>query len=598
MQSECLKVSKALSFVGNVHEGVCFFAPRVGPAYREGFMGQRTLVLGAYHYCWYDKCRYYDECVRQGRTAEYDRRCPVYEDKPDRNYYCLSNSNVIEIDSYIEGGHYPTYDAFTHKMSGIKKYVGSGVRAAFWDKVAFYNWIQHYLPEPQEDFQYRQWEEVFLRDLPAFEEVLRELRPQVVLVWTDTLREFLDRHCGTLDGMSMMRVQTIEMDSLEAWGYRVRYADEECFVSLWPDYRNFISNVAPLCGVDVTDEIQVTEKVMLALHHCLEMDAGVMDGTLTERVSGIIQDEELIVSLTLLLQSGIGLTDMLGPQKLSMRPELRNGGRVLCNFYYEADGVPVAPLTGLYPVSDGIPALLVLWGRDRAVQYIDLARMLQPSDTVLLYIDEEYGLPLTVMAGIFGVLRNTGAEGLFLMRNSERNELNYKDAFVSSGLLREIFEAENSLLMRLSAESASEVLLHSSGGRTIKKMGADMRWLLPRKYQFNRLTNSHFKKLIKDMSFGRKVAETKLLEKVAVKLYNAYRNDIVKLEKDSKGKEIMNCRGSDPSAVSGLIESILDVCNGNAAGRKRAVTIKDVQELIGSDIKNYSQRKYRENTKK
>lgn len=588
MQSECL----------NERGGTCFFTPRTGPAYQDGFMGQRTLVLGAYHYCWYDKCRYYDECVRQGRTAEYDRRCPVYEDKPEKDYYCLSNSNVIEIDSYIEGGHYPTYDAFTHKMSGIKKYVGSGVRAAFWDKVAFYNWIQHYLPEPQEDFQYRQWEDVFLRDLPAFEEVLRELRPQVVLVWTDTLREFLDRHCGTLDGMSMMRVQTIEMDSLEAWGYRVRYADEECFVSLWPDYRNFISNVAPLCGVDVTDEIQVTEKVMLALHHCLEMDAGVMDGTLTERVSGIIHDEELIVSLTLLSQSGIGLTDMLGPQKLCMRPELRNGGRVLCSFYYEADGVPVVPLTGLYPVSDGIPALLVLWGRDRAVQYRDLARMLRPSDTVLLYIDEEYGLPLTVMAGIFGVLRNTGAEGLFLMRNSERNELNYKDAFVSSGLLREIFEAENSLLMRLSAESASEVLLHSSGGRTIKKMGADMRWLLPRKYQFNRLTNSHFKKLIKDMSFGRKVAETKLLEKVAVKLYNAYRNDIVKLEKDSEGKEIMNCRGSDPSAVSGLIESILDVCNGNAAGRKRSVTIKDVQELIGSDIKNYSQRKYRENTKK
>ena len=120
----------------------CFFTPRTGPAYHEGFMGQRTLVLGAYHYCWYDKCRYYDECVRQGRTAEYDRRCPVYEDKPDKDYYRLSNSNVIEIDSYIEGGHYPTYDAFTHKMSGIKKYVGPGIRAAFWDKVAFYNWIQ------------------------------------------------------------------------------------------------------------------------------------------------------------------------------------------------------------------------------------------------------------------------------------------------------------------------------------------------------------------------------------------------------------------------------------------------------------------------
>ena len=34
----------------------------------------------------------------------------------DRDYYRLSNSNVIEIDSYLEGEHYPAYSSFTHKM--------------------------------------------------------------------------------------------------------------------------------------------------------------------------------------------------------------------------------------------------------------------------------------------------------------------------------------------------------------------------------------------------------------------------------------------------------------------------------------------------
>ena len=91
----------------NVMEHRYFFRPRVGNDYQDGFMGLRTLVLGAYHYCWYDKCRYFKECVMEGRVADYDTICPEYERMSDRDYYRLSNSNVIEIDSYLEGEHYP-----------------------------------------------------------------------------------------------------------------------------------------------------------------------------------------------------------------------------------------------------------------------------------------------------------------------------------------------------------------------------------------------------------------------------------------------------------------------------------------------------------
>ena len=108
-----------------------FFNPRVGKDYQEGFMGHRTLVLGAYHYCWYGKCRYFKECVVEGRVADYDTVCPEYERMSDRDYYRLSNSNIIEIDSYLEGEHYPAYDSFTHRMLGKKSYLGPESRASF-----------------------------------------------------------------------------------------------------------------------------------------------------------------------------------------------------------------------------------------------------------------------------------------------------------------------------------------------------------------------------------------------------------------------------------------------------------------------------------
>lgn len=54
----------------NVMAHWCFFKPRVGNDYQEWVMGLRTLVLGAYHYCCYDKCRYFKECIMEGRVAD------------------------------------------------------------------------------------------------------------------------------------------------------------------------------------------------------------------------------------------------------------------------------------------------------------------------------------------------------------------------------------------------------------------------------------------------------------------------------------------------------------------------------------------------
>ena len=42
-----------------------------------------------------------------------DAACPCYVGKEDQNYYKLSNSDTIEVDSYLEGFPYPSFDAFT-----------------------------------------------------------------------------------------------------------------------------------------------------------------------------------------------------------------------------------------------------------------------------------------------------------------------------------------------------------------------------------------------------------------------------------------------------------------------------------------------------
>lgn len=172
---------------------VYFFRPRIGGNYADGFKGRRTLVVGAYHYCWEEPalragCTDYSRCVGNGRCRDYDKTCPFYKDRTDQDYYRLSNSNIIEIDSYIEGERCPSYSGFTKFMTGESDYIPRSDRAAFWESVAFYNYIQHFLHEAVR-LDYHNMKEALDRDFSAFEQVLEELVPDVVYVWDPAVNE-------------------------------------------------------------------------------------------------------------------------------------------------------------------------------------------------------------------------------------------------------------------------------------------------------------------------------------------------------------------------------------------------------------------------
>lgn len=169
--------------------------PRVGTRYSESYGNAHILVLGAYHSCSYVSCPNYSECILNRKWRDYDSSCPEYRKNVDlENYkYRLSNANIIEIDSFVEDGGYPSYSIFTYFMKGKSDVLLEEDKESFWENVAFYNYIQDFLPDktvldPELD---REWLESYY---PALEDVLMELKPCVVYVWNTAIKEILMAH--------------------------------------------------------------------------------------------------------------------------------------------------------------------------------------------------------------------------------------------------------------------------------------------------------------------------------------------------------------------------------------------------------------------
>lgn len=195
------------SLINGLYEEI-FFTPRVGKDYEKGFHGIKTLILGSHFYCPYTDCSHLkEECASSNTIWSMDAACPCYVGKEDQNYYKLSNSDTIEVDSYLEGFPYPSFDAFTYLMLNKRDYLSEDEKLLFWDQIAFTNYIQHYWPNgytpPYEDN-----ESLFDADYEAFKEVLTELRPQIVIVWNKAIKDCLLSN-GDLQFVGMINIPII-----------------------------------------------------------------------------------------------------------------------------------------------------------------------------------------------------------------------------------------------------------------------------------------------------------------------------------------------------------------------------------------------------
>ena len=199
-----------------------FFQPRIGQHYHEGFKGYRTLVLGVKHHCILKQCPFYEDCVMQRNCASYDAICPAYGDRHDLR---LSQSNQIEIDAFLEEyDRYPTYSYFTKLMLGKADDCTEAEKTAFWEQVAFANYLQYFCPSPQvpdyeeDGLTYRS------EDWEAFQELLEAVQPEVLLVWNAALKTLLDKKIveGEIKGLTHFDDFRSETLTINRYLYKVQ----------------------------------------------------------------------------------------------------------------------------------------------------------------------------------------------------------------------------------------------------------------------------------------------------------------------------------------------------------------------------------------
>lgn len=185
----------------DLHPAGTFFRPRVvREEYDKGWQGKRTLVLGPHQWCaergTNERCPHKFSCCSETGIQEMDDRCPEYAPRGHR----LSDGNRAEIDIFLDPPSYALYadhTCFTRLMMDLNHKPTKEERHQFWDRVAFHNLLQHYVPEKRE-FPYSQDapESEYLQSFasyaamydaarPSFVHVIEALAPEVIYVWSE-----------------------------------------------------------------------------------------------------------------------------------------------------------------------------------------------------------------------------------------------------------------------------------------------------------------------------------------------------------------------------------------------------------------------------
>lgn len=573
-----------------------FFRPRNGENYSQGFNGLKTLVVGAYHFCWeahagsYD-CTYYDKCVREGRSREFDDLCPIYKDRMDLydGYYRISNSNIIEIDSYTEGERCPSYGDFTHFMTGIRgRIISRNERLDFWNSVAFYNYIQHFLPEA-EDFSYQERKSVLDADFPAFMQVLEELEPDVIYIWTDAVKDAVFSNAHRLGGTRLKLMGNHSVGSMSVWEVAVSY-DGRLTAK---DIRSLVekamswSEKSGTDGADpespaaenmenkCPDKRQVVRNLLFSVLSFRKHEYDVsrfFPGADTGEVKTVLQplayDDVAVTGMTDLYLSVSGLGEILALQQDNIRKLTADSGVLYSTFLY-----PEA-----VPVNGAVLDWLTLWKPEQGVELKKLGRTMTDKDVLLAWIDDMEPWSLIFCREILSSILDSGGRMLLLMRSSQDSQ--YFMTFKDSGMVNAIYEECDSLLIEFTPEPHDRVVMYPDD---IVKRYARFTMLTPSRYRKNIVPSSRYRKyLIKQV----RLTEKKLIMRIAGLLHNA--PDIVQIVENGQLLRIV-CIDKDSDRTVRLIYEIRQAVRHYAFNKNR-LTYKDIQDMLHTDIPNIEKR--------
>lgn len=171
-----------------------FFQPYVGSKFDIGVHGKKVLVLGASFYCDETDCPFFEDCtsVIKKDSSKYDRTCPHYakmkEVLHDEPSYCVENLPM-------------TYQIFADYM---QRFVDGNV----WDYLAFTNYVQFML-DAKGGYRVTHRSDMSQRDFDAFNEVLKVLQPDIVVIWGTVINSRLkEENAYIIDPQELSRTES------------------------------------------------------------------------------------------------------------------------------------------------------------------------------------------------------------------------------------------------------------------------------------------------------------------------------------------------------------------------------------------------------
>ena len=169
-----------------------FFKPYEGKRYEEGINGKKILVVGDSFYCTKITCEYHSECTNTENrdSGKYDKICPerLKHTAVGENVIPLHDEPTVAVDEY-ESYAYLNFKGLLQLLMGE-----ASEKINVWDYVAFTNYIQFFLPNSRTSSAF-----IDKKNYLAFKEVVKELKPDVVVTWGIAVADAIRNEYGIED---------------------------------------------------------------------------------------------------------------------------------------------------------------------------------------------------------------------------------------------------------------------------------------------------------------------------------------------------------------------------------------------------------------
>lgn len=456
-----------------------FFYPRITEQWKEG----NILVVGINHWCppkTIEDCKYYKECVINCNSSRYNKLCEWNKSDVDREVFDLHYNTFDAFKCYFEDMEgYGCFQEFFLNMTGARDTMETERQKEWWDKNAFYNYIQHYtensLTRRRRGDVKKEIEKRKKEDFEAFLDVLHDLKPRLVIVWHEEIKNVILEMCpeGELpEGrgeLALVDDLGIPSRSMFRFVYSEKGDDEidmDCYLD---SFKEKFRNECSILSSDVEIARAILHLVRWNMFHTEEDFnwLGKLFGAntikeLQEYTDKLAWNEKCLRFLVSKIQTEMGLTTILNEKTLGKLGNKRSV--VYSNVMIESENMTVKPLTGIHPMDCALYSIRHHEERNLIAMsglYFDGLRSKFEidqsfhADAFIVYLAKDYQYRKTFFDHLFDGKYKGKFSLLIIEKHNKVNDF-YRDILVDSNRLHTIYSYEKYYVVKLYNTSEHE----------------------------------------------------------------------------------------------------------------------------------------------